>query len=1356
MTELSPEVDKRLRTKWIVGDWLQVYSKSREQWFRAKIIEIYNDDDGEWLAVLVQDTMVKEVQRFADDVKPMEAQDDDDSDDNVEMSSDEEDSEDMHSDDSLSVSESDEDEKDKVERKRKKAAKKMSKHHELVVIFVERTGTAIFNGKYVYSTTTEEGYPIFEHVDNKHLLIKQNEEELRWELIQKKQVFYYADSDKEFPPSSGWSKTKLGDLPNPGVRLDSIKQQEAADDFFVDDPYKFSPFLILKYKFERVKNEPMGFDLQIISLHQKFVAVKSIKPDSQAENFGILPGDILVSANEVDLSKLKSVEAVSSAIQKLVKSLKDGADSTVSIVMAREKKTFKVLLCQRAGTKMVNAKYSIEGMENDALKFSNNDNKNLKILRIYVNEEEDESIWALREININGASDALGSKKKKKHHRKTMGDDSDDEEDDDDDEDDDDEEDDENHRDYYIVLASAKDEVPPECAWEAVDPHGLWPAAGLQYYDVKVVPPSKPRILRTQPNPNAVQIRFECDEAGRRPKVCPHMEVWYEIEMRHYKYNLEKGKTSKKPHDTKIWKTQESPFVANRLVNGDDYEFVVRTCNHIASTNSEASERVTPLQLPPKPKIIDITGKPGELYIHFHCANAKDREIQAKFEIIVDPPIDEEHQDYAIKEHRLLIDNDNKPVRLRNLINGTKYQIIVASVNSVGVTYSEPESAYPSKEPPTPALKKVEAGNREIIVHFDCAGYDKPDIRAWFEIELEPPPPSIEQAGILVRADGSLLRRSISGDDEKSDDVGALARQKSKMRVKLARKSRWRRQTMSQKLMTPGANFGAGGHVGGVMSPMGASGKAGLVTAMGISSVPNIASKPKIGLTPTDAVVEEEKAAQDNMAQLAEIESDDFVPYFRRSTRHHGTPIKISPVVNGISYAVRVKAATLSGSKLTQWSEQVTPHGPPPIPKVNKLTPLESSVRIEFVCNDYATEEYKATFDVESFPQTVTMKTIEASPYVFPKLNNGRAYKFHVRGVNKEGKSKWSEVSAPVTPLKIPPQPIDLRCVPFDREITVFWVCEELKTPEYSGWYEVESDPPTFTMVVTRSQARFRRLTNGKKYTFKVTAVNQVGKSESEQSEASVPDDDIAKEQYTRGKKSIAVQLKDKLLQIRKEQKKAAAHNKLDKLKATQQKHRQKDKKTNKELYNKTIAKQQKKQKAVEKAKKKEEKQRVEKKKQMDEQRQRVMQNKRRMSILAKDRITNLNHKVAATRGGGGNNMNTASAMMGRKKKAPKISANGKQSSNKKPKTDSMKGNKSNKKDKTTSSPAPPKQRISGIPLLSPDEINKLDSLREKDLKRASKKQNSVSSGSGSGSDSSPRKSKKKKQKGTKVESTVD
>eukprot|EP01084_Bolivina_argentea_P132216 233316_1 len=1191
----------------------------------------------------------------------------------------------------MSYSESDEDEKERELRKRKKAQKQLSKHHELVLVFVERTGSNIFNGKYVYSTTTEEGYPIFEHVENKYLLIKQNEDDMRWEFIdnKKKQVFYYADSDKEFPPSSGWKKTKHGDLPNPGVRLDQIRSQEQTDNFFEDDPYKFSPFFIMKYKFEKVKSEPLGFDLKILQLHSQFVAVKSIKPDSQAETFGILPGDILVSANEVDLSKMTLIEDVSKAIEKLIKKL-DNDKKEITITFAREKKTYKVLICQRAGSRVVNGKYSIQGKENDALCFAKNDNINLKIQRIYVNEEEDEAIWALREVDI------LKDKKGKKKPTKTRGSDSEDSED--------------NHRDYYIVLASAKDEVPPECAWEAVDPHGLWPAAGLQYYDVKVVSPSKPRIIRTQPNPNAVQIRFECDEEGRKPKVCPHMECWYEIEMRHYKYNVDKRKTSKKPHDTKIWKCQESPFVANRLINGDDYEFTVRTCNHIASTNSEISPRVTPLQLPPKPKILDITGKPGELYIHFHCTNAKDREVQAKFEIIIDPPIDEACQDYDIKEHRLLVDNDNKPVRLRNLINGTKYQIIVASVNSVGVTYSEAESAYPSKDPPLPVLGKVVAGSREIIVHFKCDGFDKPDVRAWFEMELDPPPPSIDQAGITYM--------SVTKDDEKDKENierPTHSREKSRMRTKLARKSRWRRQTISQKLFMNCA-IGTGGLIGAAVQPSG----------MG-------------ALPASPELLQDEKSVI-----LKEEDSDDFVPYYRRELRHYGTPVKISPVVNGIPYRVKVKAVTLSGSKESEVSAAIIPKGPPPIPKINKLKPLESSVQIEFVCNDYATEEYKAKFDIESFPQTVTMKGIKTSPYVFPKLNNGRSYKFHLRGVNKEGKSKWSEVSAPVTPLKIPPQPIELRTVAFNKEITVFWVCEELKTPEYSGWYEVESEPPTFTMVVTRQQARFRRLSNGRKYTFKVTAVNQVGKSSSIQSKACIPDDDISKQEYNRKKKYIACEVKEILLKIRKKQKQQKAHDKIITHNKKKMKQKKRDKEKSDDNYKKIMAKKHKKQKQQESKKRKADKERQAKKMKMDEQRARVLKNKRRMSFLARERVSKMDLKFGVRNKG--KNTHTASSMMMTARK-PKISKTSKPKTSKPP-------------------------RGAASPLLDMNEINKLNKERERDEKRSSKlkkgskttkstNRNNRRTANGtslkpSSSNSSTRKSSKKRKGKIKKEKVID
>ena len=193
-----------------------------------------------------------------------------------------------------------------------------------------------------------------------------------------------------------------------------------------------------------------------------------------------------------------------------------------------------------------------------------------------------------------------------------------------------------------------------------------------------------------------------------------------------------------------------------------------------------------------------------------------------------------------------------------------------------------------------------------------------------------------------------------------------------------------------------------------------------------------------------------------------------------------------------------------------------------------------------------------------------------------------------------------------VTPLKVPPTPIELRTVPFDKEITVFWVCEELKTPEYSGWYEVESVPPTFTMVVTRQQARFKRLTNGKKYTFKVTAVNQVGKSSSEMSAPCRPEEDISREQYSLKKKRIACKMKEILLELRKQQKidRISKQARIQKEKTRTQ--RDRDKIRDKEQYNKILKHEQKKKRAAEKRKRKKEKEQEEKRKKMEEQRQRV------------------------------------------------------------------------------------------------------------------------------------------------------
>ena len=220
-----------------------------------------------------------------------------------------------------------------------------------------------------------------------------------------------------------------------------------------------------------------------------------------------------------------------------------------------------------------------------------------------------------------------------------------------------------------------------------------------------------------------------------------------------------------------------------------------------------------------------------------------------------------------------------------------------------------------------------------------------------------------------------------------------------------------------------------------------------------------------------------EKKKKNRWARMVGDEDDNFIPKFRENTRHMGSPIKITPLNNGETYRVKIKAVTLSGMKETEFSEYVTCEGAPPMPKIVRVTPLESSVDLEFECDDYAKHDCKASYEIETFPQTTKIKynpppmipsinaennnsnnnSNQTDPYIvrINKLNNGWDYRFAMRSINKWGRSKWCEKSNPKTPLKIPPEPTEVQAVPFQKEITVYWASEELNTQEYSGWYVI-------------------------------------------------------------------------------------------------------------------------------------------------------------------------------------------------------------------------------------------------------------------------------------------------------------
>eukprot|EP01084_Bolivina_argentea_P060716 110906_1 len=613
-----------------------------------------------------------------------------------------------------------------------------------------------------------------------------------------------------------------------------------------------------------------------------------------------------------------------------------------TMTFAREKPVFKAVECVGAGTECVNGKYSIKDQRNGSFVFVNNNNINIIMVQAY-------NTWELLDSDSNTV--------------------------------------------YYKVCGSVYDDIAPKRGWEIVN--GKLPVVTLDYYDIIAVPPSKPRIIRIKSISNGAQIYFECDEAMRRPNECPHIAVWYEIQIRHYKYDNTVGRRTKftfhggtvvnkttnfifingageaningkyisffsnihiifqhienkdvqimqkkisgqssqqweivdiklqkvyyfvkggqtyppcvgwrrkfgkapipklrisNASEMKSVKAKQSPHVVNELINGDYYEFVVKTCNHISSTSSTVSPAVTPLALPPKPTIINITGKPGELHVHFDCPNAKSKEHQATFEIIITPIID---------EHKLLIENSNKPVGLRNLANGKQYKIVVASVNGVGVTYSKPEIVYPSLMPSKPPrIIKVEAKSGQIIVHFNCDGYDEPAVKAWFEIEF-------------------------------------------------------------------------------------------------MSSVDNFSSVQYNHETNTTNV---------------------YVPDFRKNHRYFNSPIIFTRIKDGVSYKVRVKVVTLSGYQVSEFSESIIPKGIPPIPKIKTLKALNASIEIGFGCNYECTEQFKPTFEIESMPHTTRINSIKSSPYIFCNLVNGQKYKFRICSTNIEGTSKWSQFSHIVAP----------------------------------------------------------------------------------------------------------------------------------------------------------------------------------------------------------------------------------------------------------------------------------------------------------------------------------------------------
>eukprot|EP01083_Nonionella_stella_P190258 704672_1 len=371
------------------------------------------------------------------------------------------------------------------------------------------------------------------------------------------------------------------------------------------------------------------------------------------------------------------------------------------------------------------------------------------------------------------------------------------------------------------------------------------------------------------------------------------------------------------------------------------------------------------------------------------------------------------------------------------------------------------EIATPTYPPPQPIIKKVISGNREIIIDVQCDGWDELETKCWFQVDVNPQQPTLE---FLQQIYTSRRKKKKQKQNEKNNTFNPLSPRGGVIPSHLRKKSI---ATMNR-----------------------------LASARSRATFSTVLYKIDLSQMTSNIPIEEDEKnenAPDVFGNMNE-DSHDEIPLYKRNKRYHSLPIIISPLINGEEYVVTVRARNYTGIKSSTTSDFVTPIGVPPKPRINSVYSRDGEVKILFECDDYSTLEYRAVYEIISTPKTSKTKTRRFN-MKFRNLDNGTEYVFKIRGVNSIGKGEWSDESKTIKPLKLPLNIQELRMVPGNEEISLYWVSDDLNHKKYNGWYEITTRPMTKMIITRRQQCTFKGLMNDLEYKFKIYGVNIIGRS---------------------------------------------------------------------------------------------------------------------------------------------------------------------------------------------------------------------------------------------------------------------
>lgn len=153
------------------------------------------------------------------------------------------------------------------------------------------------------------------------------------------------------PPSSGWEAVDNGQYPVPGVILHRYEQQQIDKD--EEERYNsdmknnaYSPIDMFEYDFNI--QLPLGFQLR---LNQNLLCIELIDDRSQAQELGLMVGDILCYCDDEDISLMGDEKKLMKYLDDEIIDLRERQQKFMTLRFGRRKLTFPIVLAQRSGVK---------------------------------------------------------------------------------------------------------------------------------------------------------------------------------------------------------------------------------------------------------------------------------------------------------------------------------------------------------------------------------------------------------------------------------------------------------------------------------------------------------------------------------------------------------------------------------------------------------------------------------------------------------------------------------------------------------------------------------------------------------------------------------------------------------------------------------------------------------------------------------------------------------------------------------------------------------------------------------------------------------------------------------------------